>query len=193
MNILKIKHKEFEIIEIIKDDVFKCERKDKFYFIKKYNLNNSVERSKFFNVQKLHKSNIKMAKLFIVDKRSGYVVLEYLSGITIKDYILEHDFDENMYKQVFLNAYMARVVGYTLDYRLDQWMLVDNTLYYIGDYCDKYLPSNDFSRSTLSLWFLGKDLYNYYEKTGILFDKTRLKDEFTVNKEMVLMTCKYYQ
>lgn len=193
MSALKIKHREFEIVEIIKDDVFKCEYKSKLYFIKKYNLEDSESRAKFQNVQKIAKSNITLPKLKLVEKKTGYVVKEWLDGVLISDYILEHDFDDNLYKQVFMNSYMARVVGLTLDYSLDAWLLVSDKLYYVGDYCLKYDPKNDFTKSQIRLWFFTKELAEFYEKKGILFDKKRIKDEFVVNKEMVLTTCKYYQ
>ena len=87
---------------------------------------------------------------------------------------------------------MARVVGLNLDYSLDKWMLCGDILFYASDYCEKYESKNDFTKTKIREWFLSTDLANYYEKNGVLFDKNRIKDEFSVNKEMVLMTCKYY-
>ena len=193
MNVLMIKHREFEVLEIIKDDVFKCEYKNAEYFIKKYDLENSESRALFQNVIKIAKSGVSQAKLFIADKKTGYIAKKYLEGTLMSDYILDHNFDENIYKQIFLNSFMARVAGINLDFRLDSWMLVDSKLYYVGDYCEKYEAAKDFTKTSMSQWFLSKDLAKYYEKNGVLFDKSRIKEEFLVNKEMVLMTCKYYQ
>ena len=193
MSVLKIKHREFEIVQIIKDDVFKCERKDKIYFIKKYNLEKAECRERFNNVIKISHSSVTQPKLKLVDKKNGYVVKEYVEGTLMSDYILDHDFDENIYRQIYMNSYMARVIGIYLDYSLNSWMLVGDTLYYVGDFCDKFTPEKDFTKSGMTMWFMTKDLVNYYEKNGILFDKSRIKEEFVVNKEMVLMTCKYYQ
>ena len=193
MNVLKIKHREFEIVEIIKDDVFKCEYKNKLYFVKKYDLENSHSRNRFYNVTSISHSSVCQPKLKFVDKKTGYVVKEFIDGVTMTDYILDHDFDENIYKQIYLNSYMARVVGINLDWSLDSWLIADSKLYYVGDYCEKYQREKDFTKTSMSLWFFTKDLANYYEKNGILFDKSRIKEDFVVNKEMVLMTCKYYQ
>ena len=193
MDSFKIKHKEFEILEIIKDDAFKCSYKNKVYFIKKYDLENSDSRLRFNMAQRIGQTNVCQPKLKLVDKKSGYIVKEFIEGTLISDYILDHDFDDNIYKKIFLNAYMARVVGLTLDFSLDKWMLVGQDLYYVDDFCDKYNPNNDFTKAKLSQWFFTKDLLKFYENNGILFDKTRIKEEYAVNKEMVLTTCKYYQ
>lgn len=188
MENIKIKRKEFEVIEIVSGDTFKATRKNKTYLIKKYD----PDSSELFMIKKLMKSNVKMAKVERLDKKTGYVAFEYLEGQLVSDYILEHDFDENIYKQIFKNSYMARVVGLTLDFSLDKWMLVGETLYYADVYCDKYDPNNDFTKTKIREWFFTKELAQFYKNNGVLFDKKRIKDEYLVNKEMVLTTCKYY-
>lgn len=193
MSELKIKHRLFEVVEIIKNDTFKCERKNKTFYIKKYDMENSDSRMKFQNALNLYKSAVNLPKYFIADKKTGYLVKEYLDGVLMSDYILDHDFDENIYKQIFLSSYMAKVAKLSLNYDLDAWMLVGDKLYYVDDFCDKYNSDHDFVKDGMTKWFFTKDLAKYYEKNGVLFDKSRIKEECAVNKEMVLMACKYYQ
>ncbi len=193
MDIIRAKHRNFEIVEILSNDTFKCIYRNKIYLIKKYDLSNSESSEELSMAEKLSHSNVRIPRIKYIDKKQGYVVKEFVEGSLLSDYILEHDFDENIYKQVFRNSFMARVVGLNLDYSLAKWMLVGEELYYIGDYCEKYNPNYDFTKGPIRMWFLSKELANFYEKLGILFDKNRIKDEKTVNKEMVLMTCKYYQ
>ena len=193
MNSITINRKEFEIVEIIKNNSFKCSFKDKIYFVKQYNMEKSSEESKFNNCLKLNKSAVNFPKIFLADKRSGCIAFEYLDGVLLNDYILENDFDENIYRQVFLNSYMAKEIRLQLDFSLDQWMMVNSSLFYVGDYCESYQPEKDFTKTQIREWFLSKELVKFYENKGILFDKSRVKDDYTVNKEMVLMTCKYYQ
>ena len=192
MKCITIKRKEFEIVEIIKNNSFKCSFKDKFYFVKHYNMKKSSEESKFNNCLKLNKSAVNFPRIFLSDKRSGYIAFEYLDGVLLSDYILENDFDENIYRQVFMNSYMAKAIRLQLDFSLDQWMMVKSTLFYVGDYCESYQPEKDFTKTQIREWFLSKELVKFYENKGILFDKSRVKDDYAVNKEMVLMTCKYY-
>ena len=193
MNSITIKRREFEIVEIIKNNSFKCTYKDKEYFVKKYDLEKSEAKSRFNNALKLHRSSVNTAKLILADKKQGILAFEWLDGTLVSTYILDHDFDENIYRQIFLNSYMARAMKLNLDYSLNQWMMVGSKLYYISDFCEEYRAENDFTKKQLRLWFLSKDLSKFYENTGVLFDKNRIKDDFTVNKEMVLMTCKFYQ
>ncbi len=192
MEKLKIKHKEYEVVEIIKDNVYKCSFKNKQFLVYKYESGSSEFSEKAFLFKQLKNSSVNTPKLIAVDKKGGYFVREYLEGVTMFDYILDHDFSEDIYKQIFRNSYMARVVGMNLNYELTEWMLVGETLYYIGTFCEKYDPKKDFTKEVIRLWFLSKDLAKYYEKNGVLFDKTRLKEDYAVNKDMVLMTCKYY-
>ena len=193
MDILRIRHRDFEIIEIISNNAYKCSFKGKIYFVKQYNLQNSESESNFHNFIRIARSSINTARLRWVDKKQGYVVTDYIEGVTVFDYISDHDFNEIIYREIFLNSYMAKVSRMALDYSLKSWLIVGNELFYISDYLDFYTPEKDFTKTDLRLWFMSKDLANYYEKNGILFDKSRLKQEYEVNKEMVLMTCKYYQ
>ena len=192
MSTLVIKHKEFEIIEILSNNVFKCSFKNKEYIVHKLDTSDSHYKDNVAQLNKLVHSGVKQPKLKFLDKKSGYLVREYIEGINLFDYILEHDFDENIYKKVFFNSYSAKVCGLTLNYDLKSWILVNDDLYYIGLFSQKYNPENDFTKSEIRKWFLGKELEEYYKNNGVLIDKTRIKNEFSVNKEMVLMTCKYY-
>lgn len=188
MENIKIKHKEFEVVEIVSKDTFKANYKNKTYLIKKY----ESDSVKFDMLKKIIKSAVSMPKVIRMDKKAGYVAFEIIEGVLMSDYILENDFNENIYKQIFRNSYSARVVGLNLDYSLDKWMIANDTLYYVGEYCEKYDPKYDFTKEKIREWFLTKDLVAFYKNKGILFDKNRLKDEFSVNKDIVLMTCKYY-
>ena len=192
MNSIIIKRKEFEIIEILKDNIFKCSFKNKFYIFYKFDTSSINYKEDLLMLTKLFRSNVSQPKLQFVDKKQGYVVREWLDGVTVFDYILDNDFNENIYKQIFYNSYSARVAGINLDFNLKSWMLVGNKLYYTKLFCEKYNPNLDFTKEAMRKWFLCEDLRKYYENNGVLSDKTRIKEEYAANKEMVLMTCKYY-
>lgn len=188
MENIKIKRKYFEVVEIISNDTFKATFKNQEYLVKKYD----PDSTSLDMLKKLNKSNIRVRRMKYLDKKSGYVAFEWLEGQLVSDYILDNDFNENIYKQIFKNSYMARAAGLNLDYSLDKWMLVNDELIYVSEYCEKYDPSNDFTKGKMREWFYTRELEQFYKQKGILFDKSRIKNEFVVNKEMVLMTCKYY-
>lgn len=188
MEKLRIKHKDFDVTEILSKDSFKAEFKNETYFVKKY----EPDSISLDMVKKLLKSNVSIPKVKLFDKKTGYVAFQWLDGVLVSDYILDNDFNENIYKQIFKNSYMARAAGLNLDFSLDKWMLVNDTLYYVSEYCEKYDPKNDFTKFKMREWFFTSELVDFYKQKGILFDKNRIKNQFSVNKEMVLMTCKYY-
>lgn len=188
MENIKIKRKYFEVVEIISNDTFKATFKNQEYLVKKYD----PDSTSLDMLKKLNKSNIRVRRMKYLDKKGGYVAFEWLEGQLVSDYILDNDFNENIYKQIFKNSYMARAAGLNLDYSLDKWMLVNDELIYVSEYCEKYDPSNDFTKGKMREWFYTRELEQFYIQKGILFDKSRIKNEFVVNKEMVLMTCKYY-
>lgn len=192
MGTIIVKRKEFEVIELISNNISKCSSKNKLYLLYKLDINDVNYREKLLSISRLSHSSVKQPKLKIIDKKQGYIVREYLEGTTIFDYILDHDFNENIYRQVFYNSYSARMAGLNLNFDLKAWTLVGDELYYTDLFVEKYEASKDFTKNQIRLWFLSTELCKYYENNGVLFDKTRLKQEYEVNKEMVLMTCKYY-
>ena len=192
MSTIIVKHKEFEVLELISNNMFKCSFKNKLYLLTKLDIEDAYYHEKLLMISKLSHSAVKQPKLKLVDKKQGYVVREYIEGTTVFDYILNNDFNENIYKKIFYNSYSARMAGLNLNFDLKAWTLVDDELYYTDLFCEKYVTANDFTKNQIRLWFLSTELRDYYEKNGVLFDKTRLKQEYEINKEMVLMTCKYY-
>ena len=81
----------------------------------------------------------------------------------------------------------------TLDYEPDKWMLVDGKLYYIYPSFIMYSKEKDLADKYIRLWFNTKELANYLAKLGVFYDKSRLKEDFQTNKQIVLTVCKYYR
>ena len=193
MSTIVVKHKEFEVLELISNNISKCSSKNKTFILTKLDVNDVNYRENLFMISKLSHTAVKQPKLFLIDKKQGYVVREYIEGISVFDYILDHDFDENIYKKVFYNSYLARIAGLNLNFDLKSWLIAGDELYYTDFFCEKYLPNNDFTKKQIRIWFLSQELCQYYKQNDVIFDKSRIKNEYSVNKEMVLMTCKYYQ
>ena len=192
MNSIIVKHKEYEIEEIISNNIFKCSFKNKTYIIYKLNVEMDNYKNYLFLLSKLFHSGVKVPKLKVIDKKNGYVVKEFLEGTTIFDYIVENDFNEDIYKSIFFNSYCAKMAGLNLSFDLKNWTIVGKDLVYNDIYVEKYDPKKDFTKTKIREWFMGNELFEYYKNNGILLENSRKKSEFEVNKEMVLMTCKYY-
>ena len=78
--IIEIKRKEFEIIEQIGEHSFKAKRKDKLYFIKKYD-HDPVAFEKFVEAEhRLRVSGVTNPKCYLYDKKTRIAVVDYIEG-----------------------------------------------------------------------------------------------------------------
>ena len=158
MGTIIVKRKEFEVIELISNNISKCSSKNKLYLLYKLDINDVNYREKLLSISRLSHSSVKQPKLKIIDKKQGYIVREYLEGTTIFDYILDHDFNEYIYRQVFYNSYSARMAGLNLNFDLKAWTLVGDELYYTDLFVEKYEASKDFTKNQIRLCFLSTEL-----------------------------------
>ena len=81
----------------------------------------------------------------------------------------------------------------TLNYEPEKWMLVNNELYYLSLMTIRYQKPKDLVDRYIRLWFNTNELAKYLKDLGKNYDKSRIKNDFSTNKEIVLMTCKYYR
>ena len=193
MENLIIKHKVFSDISELKEGVFLGSFKDKQYLI--YHFEPKSERFKqyLFSFKKIASTGVKSPKLFIIDKKNGYIVREYIDGVLMSNYLAENDMTDSMFELLFKNAYLAKLSHVTLNYQIDKWMLYQNELFYLSPEFDTFQKENDLVDHYLRLWFNTKEKAEFLAKNGISFDKKRIKDEYSTNKELVLIVCKYYR
>ena len=192
MSELKIKHRLFENVEE-KENYILATYKNKTYEITKFEPRTEEGDALSYLTKRISTSGIKSPKLFFIDKKQGYIVKEHLEGITIMELISKEDLNEDIYSQLFQIAYLAKINRMTLNYEIDNWLLVDNVLYYTLPDFIMYNEEKDLVKKYLRLWFVTKDLVTFLSNHGLSIDKNRIKDEYTVNKEMVLMTIKHYK
>lgn len=193
METIKACHKEYEIKQIICDDHFLCERKGKQYFIRKYEPYLEEGKLLAFQAKKVTNCGIKTPKLIGIDKKNGYIVCEYIDGTNLVDILSKEDLSEDVYKQLFHNAYMAKISKMTLDYQPIRWMLKDGVLYYTYLAYIKYNHNEDLALKYLPLYFNTKELANYMQNHNVFYDKNRIEPNFDTNKQMALITCQYYK
>lgn len=193
MEIIRIKHRDFEILDTLSENSFLLERKGKKYFARKFTPKTQEGYELTYSVRKLSTSGVKIPKLYWIDGKAGYIVSEYVEGQYVSDYLAEKDLEEKYYESLFRTAYFARMSNLTLDYEPYNWMIVNNELVYLSPMTILYQKEKDLVDRYLRLWFNTKELAKYLAEKGKNYDKSRLKDDFSTNKEIVLMTCKYYR
>lgn len=193
MSEIKIKHRIFEKVKDLSDESFLATYKDKEYEVFKFDYKTEAGDALMYALTRIKNSGVKAPKLFLIDKKAGYAVREYLEGENVMELLSKENLPEDLYKQIFQNAYYAKVNGMTLNYEPDKWIIKDNTLYYMLPQFIIYNEEKDLVKKYLRLWFPTKELAQYLANHNLSFDRTRLKEELATNKELVLIVCKYYR
>ena len=193
MEEIKIKHHIFNKIEQISENSFIGVFKNKKYYINKFEPHTESGDEISYSVSRIKSAGIKSPKLFALDKKHGYIVREFIEGESVMEMIAKTDLPEDIYHKLFINAYMAKINRMTLNYEPDKWIVKDNELYYVYPHFIIYDEEKDLVKRYLRLWFNTKELVQFLNKHDLSFDKTRLKDEYVTNKEIVLMTVKHYR
>ena len=193
MEIIRIKHRDFTLIENVSENSFIMEYKNKKYFVRKFVPKSEEGEELTFAMERLSVSGVRIPKLRWIDKKAGYVVSDYIEGVTVMEYLSKNEMTEDLYDQLFKNAYRAKIRGMTLNYEIDKWMISNGELVYVHPIFIIYKKEKDLVDRYLRLWFDTKELAEFMDKNGVFYDKTRIKTEYLTNKHIVLMTCKYYR
>ena len=193
MDSIKIKHRIFEKVKDLTDDSFLATYKGQEYEVFKFDYKTEAGDALMYSLMRIKNAGIKAPKLFWIDKKAGYAVREYLQGESVMELISRENIPEDLYRQLFLNEYFAKVNKMTLNYEPDKWIIKDGTLYYMLPQFIIYNEEKDLVKKYLRLWFPTKELAQFLANHNLSFDRTRLKEELATNKEMVLMVCKFYK
>ena len=193
MSTIKIKHREFEIIEEKSDNSLLVSHKGKEYIVEKFDYSKDEGKAFVYALQRIKSAGISAPKVFVLDKKAGLVVKEKIDGTLVSELLAEKDLDEKVIEQLFLIAYLAKINRMTLNYNPDNWMWSNDKLYYIKTDFIEYAKEKDLVTKYIRLWFSTKEANEFLSKIGLNIDKNRLKNEYLINKQIVLMTCKYYK
>ena len=193
MNSIKIKHRIFEKVRDLTDDSFLATYKGQEYEVFKFDYKTEAGDALMYSLMRIKNAGIKAPKLFWIDKKAGYAVREYLQCESVMELISRENIPEDLYRQLFLNEYLAKVNKMTLNYEPDKWIINNGVLYYMLPQFIIYNEEKDLVKKYLRLWFPTKELAQYLANHNLSFDRTRLKEELATNKEMVLMVCKFYK
>lgn len=191
-DIFVIKKKEYKNEEVISEFLFKVSCEGKFYIVRDLGAKTIVFKNFRYANKRLSSSGIKVPKVFM-DKKQGLAVIEYIDGPTAFEELINHDFDDNIYEQLFTMNWKARVNGLQLDFNPQNFRIVDGILYYISFTFDRYIRAEDFSQNTFRLWMYTKDFREKLINEGIEIDKSRILSEFEENKKLVLTVVKNFK
>ena len=190
---IEIKRKNYQIIEQINDHEFKVERKGKYFLLKKFD-NDPDGFEKFTDCEhRLRVSGIVNPKCYLYDKKTRIAVLEYVEGESCFKTLLNGELPEPVIEGLFKTFWYARNDRLALDYHPENFVFANGKLYYIPFKVGKFVEKDSFIQNDIRLWFFTKEFIRYCHDQGIDVDESHLKSDYETNKNIALMTVKYYR
>ena len=190
---IEIKRKVYQVVEQLGDRSFKVERKGTYYFLKKYE-NDKEGFEKFVDCEhRLRVSGVTNPKCFLYDKNLRWTVIEYVEGENCLDLLLKGDLSEEVLQLMFKAFWYARNDRMALDMKPENFVYTNGKLYYMPFNVEKFVNNDNFVQRDIRLWFFTKEFVRYCHDKGIDVDESRLKSDYETNKNIALMTVKYYR
>ena len=107
--------------------------------------------------------------------------------------LLKEDLPESVIELLFKTFWYARNDRLALDYSPKNFVFTNGKLYYLPFIADRFTTNEQFVQKDIMLWFFTKDFIKYCHSLGIDVDQSRLKSDYETNKNIALMTVKYYR
>jgi hypothetical protein len=190
--IIEIKRKEFEVVEKMGEHSFKVQRKNKIFFLKKYD-NKDAFNAFVDQYRRLKITAMDIPKCYLFDKNLLISVVDFIEGDNIFDLLLKEDIkNEEIFRFLFQDEWFMRREKLRIDFHPENFKFDGKKLYYLPYKYGKFEPDYDFNMKDLRLWFPTKQLSAYVKSKGYEFDDSRIGNEYATNKQIALMAVKYY-
>ena len=190
---IEVKRKMFAVVEQMGEHSYKVERKGQFFFLKKFE-DREKDFEEFCDAEhRLRVSGVVNPKCAIYDKKSRIAVMDYIEGNNCLENLLEDTLPEECIEQLFKTFWYAKNDLMDLDYKPDNFKFVNGKLFYLPFKVSKYKNNESFIQQDMRLWFFTKEFVKYCHEKGIDVDQKRLKSDYETNKNIALMTVKYYR
>ena len=193
MDTIQIKKEQYEVIERINSYQVKVRKDDKEYLAYDFRDNKEGFFDFKFAVKRLKGCGLTIPEVYALDKKNFTALVEDVQGITVFDELRERDLDEKIIEQAFILNYKARSNRLRLDFDPRRFVIREDKLYYLPFTFTNYVREEDFTQKELRLWFYTNEFKNLLIELGLPIDKSRLKNEYERNKEIVLLVVKYFR
>ena len=190
---IEIKRKNYQVIEQISDRLFKVERKGKYFVLMKFD-NDPDGFEKFTDCEhRLRVSGVSNPKCYLYDKKLRWAIVDYIEGENVFDMLQKAPLPEQVLELMFKAYWYARNDRMALDMKPENFVYADGKLYYIPFKYEKFVSNDTFVQRDIRLWFFTKEFVKYCHDKGIDVDQSQLKSDYETNKNIALMTVKYYR
>ena len=190
---IEIKRKNYQVIEQISDRLFKVERKGKYFVLMKFD-NDPDGFEKFTDCEhRLRVSGVSNPKCYLYDKKLRWAIVDYIEGENVFDMLQKAPLPEQVLELMFKAYWYARNDRMALDMKPENFVYADGKLYYMPFKYEKFVSNDTFVQHDIRLWFFTKEFVKHCHDKGIDVDQSQLKSDYETNKNIALMTVKYYR
>lgn len=193
MQQIEIKRKVFDVVQPMGERSFKVSRKGDFYFLKDFGNDKEGFEDFVDRTNTLKVTGVKQPKVYLYDKNSRIIVLEFIEGEFMNEYLSKEDATEEMVQKLFQTFWFGKIDKLALEMKPGNFKWYKNNLYYIPFKFKKFSDQNYFLNDELFYWFATPQLEKYLSSAGISFDHKRIKSEYEINKQITLLSIKYYR
>ena len=192
MREIKIGFKKYNEIETLDETTFIVERKGKKFLMRDLHGNLKEYYRVYDSYKRFSNTGIKHPKLRNHDKKRGLLIIDYIEGETVLNLLINDDLPEVIYEKIFFLAYMAKVEHKALNFDPELFKFDGKDLYYLSEELFEFNDETKFINKGIRLWFYTREFVDLLNQKGLKGDSKRIKEDFVINKQIVLMTCKYY-
>ena len=125
-----------------------------------YTFGNKIE-AECNDYHRLTEAGIRIPKMLDIDRSNERIVKEYIDGPTIYD-LIKDDIDVSKYiEQVKEMASLAKEHGLNIDYFPTNFVVMNETLYYIDYECNQYMDEWSYDNWGYKYWYKSREFIDY--------------------------------
>ena len=116
-----------------------------------YQFGNKIEAERR-DYKRLVSAGIRIPKMIDIDMDEEVIVKEYIEGETVFEYILEGKDTDRYLDQIKEMAGQAYDAGINIDYFPTNFVICNDTLYYVDYQCNEYMKEWDLENWGIRYW-----------------------------------------
>ena len=190
---IEIKRKVYQVVEQVGERSFKVARKGAYFLLKKFD-DDKEGFEKFVDCEhRLRVSGVTNPKCFLYDKKLRWAIIEWIEGDNCLELLKTAPLSEDILCLMFKAYWYAKADRMALEMKPDNFVYANGKLYYLPFTYQKFVSNDNFVQNDIRLWFFTKEFIKYCHDKGIDVDQSQLKSDYETNKNIALMTVKYYR
>ena len=128
-----------------------------------YTFGNKIE-SERNDYTRLLNAGIPIPKMLDIDIENERILKEYIPGPTIYELVLQDAMKPCYYDQVRHIAWQAMEAGLNIDYFPTNFVVCDDTLWYVDYECNSYMEQWNFENWGNSYWWKSPEFLDYVNR-----------------------------